>query len=79
MLREDMSPKPAYTALKELIKSKWWTKAAGKVNSQGQVQFRGFYGEYKLTFTTPDGQEVTGTFTIEKDKRDPVQVNLAKQ
>jgi len=48
-LRKDMTPKPAYDALKGLIKGKWWTTTEAAVDKDGQARFRGFYGDYRIT------------------------------
>lgn len=59
LLRDDFSPKPAYAALENLIAKKWQTKKSfdGKLS---QVDFSGFYGLYKLTYTV-------GGKTVSKD------------
>lgn len=49
LLRTDISPKPAYTALKNLIKEEWWTSLSGITNGAGQYSFRGFAGTYRIT------------------------------
>lgn len=49
LLREDMSPKPAYERLMQLIHQDWWTNINSKTNAQGKVITRGFYGQYLLT------------------------------
>lgn len=47
LVRKDMSPKPAYDALTELIKGKWWTGELKLTTDQaGRVRFRGFLGRY---------------------------------
>lgn len=48
LLRNDMSPKPAYTELYKLIKQKWWTRETAKTDETGRVKFRGFAGEYTV-------------------------------
>jgi len=48
-LRADMTPKPAYKALHQLVKGTWWTVASLKTDAQGQASFRGFRGTYRLT------------------------------
>ena len=40
--------KPNYFALKNLIKEKWHTKWKGKFSKE-KIEFRGFYGKYKVT------------------------------
>lgn len=55
LLRKDMSPKPAYNVLKKLIREDWWTETSLTTDASGTATFRGFYGEYELMITTPDG------------------------
>ena len=49
LLRFDMSEKPAYKRLKHLIKEVWTTNEELTADENGEVQFRGFYGEYEVT------------------------------
>ena len=49
LLRFDLSPKPAYFKIKELLNERWNTKAELITDSDGSVAFRGFYGEYEAT------------------------------
>jgi len=53
LLRKDMSPKPAYKVLKKLITEDWWTETSLDTDDDGLTTFRGFYGEYELTLSTP--------------------------
>ena len=46
LLREDLSEKPAYKALDELINREWNTSLSAEVS--GRLNFRGFYGEYEI-------------------------------
>lgn len=49
LLRKDMSPKPAYDALKRLIKQEWWTPPQSlRTDENGVVTIEGFLGEYEL-------------------------------
>ena len=49
LLRADMSPKPAYEALKRLVKEELWTKRRTmRTDSEGVLRFSGFMGDYKL-------------------------------
>jgi len=49
MLREDLSPKPVYEILRNLIRSRWTTKAKGRTDGSGRFSFRGFLGTYLVT------------------------------
>ncbi len=49
LLRKDMSPKPAYTALLDLVKKQWWTpKRKLMTDAKGQVDVEGFLGDYEI-------------------------------
>ena len=48
LLRFDMTPKPAYYAIKNLIEKKWHTENQIVTNENGKTSFRGFYGKYNL-------------------------------
>ncbi len=49
LLRADLSPKPAYERLLELIRQTWWTRAALLSNARGVCTFVGFLGDYEVT------------------------------
>ncbi len=48
LLRFDLSPKPAYERLKDLITKKWHTEETLVTDSEGRASFRGFYGAYEI-------------------------------
>ncbi len=63
LVREDMTPKPAYHALKQLIKRDWWySQGAPKRNKDGSLSIYGPEGSYELSV----GDRTVG-FTLEKD------------
>ena len=66
LLRFDLSEKPAFRMLKDLIHKEWHTTASCDSNADGKASFKGFYGEYKLT-VNHNGQ------TVEKE------INLSKK
>ena len=74
-LRTNMTPKPAYNQLKELIKGKWWTKTKTTLKSNGKASFRGFYGQYKVTANLA-GRRLTGTFRLDKNIKQPINVRM---
>ncbi len=50
LLRRDAFPKPAYDALLKLVKGEWWLPPTRMItDSDGQVTFEGFMGEYELS------------------------------
>ncbi len=55
LLRFDMTPKPAFYAIKNLIEKKWHTETTVTTNTDGKAQFKGFYGDYDLQIQTKDG------------------------
>jgi endo-1,4-beta-xylanase len=57
LLRADMSPKPAYERLQELIRRQWWTSTSGTTNAEGRFACRAFHGRHRLTVQWPDGRE----------------------
>jgi len=75
LVRDDMSPKPAYEELERLIKGKWWTQAETTVAAGGNTNFRGFLGQYEAT-TRIDGRKLTGTFQLDKTTKQTIDVRL---
>ena len=49
LFSRDMEPKPAYFALDDLINHEWRTNTCVKAGKDGEVEFRGFRGTYRLT------------------------------
>ena len=67
-LRKDLSPKPAYVELKNLVKRKWWTTMSLKTDGAGSADLRGFLGDYKVSVTSA-GKTVTREFTLGKGEK----------
>ena len=57
LLRRDMSPKPAYETLHNLINEKWATNVTVQTNDAGIASLRAFRGKYQFTMTLPDGRQ----------------------
>ena len=49
LLRFDLSPKPAYLRLCDLINRRWHTEATLETDKDGRCSLRGFFGRYRLT------------------------------
>jgi GH35 family endo-1,4-beta-xylanase len=64
LVRKDMSPKPAYRELRNLVKGKWWTRAAAETAADGIATFRGFLGEYTVTASVPGKDPVRQPFRL---------------
>ena len=77
LLREDLSPKPAYEELLRLVKGAWWTRVSAEADGEGRVQFRGFFGEYRAR-AEAGGKTLEGTFSLRRRKPEAVvEVRLA--
>jgi GH35 family endo-1,4-beta-xylanase len=76
LIRDDMSPKPAYEELQRLIKDKWWTQTETKIAADSRIHFRGFFGEYKASAQI-GGQKLTGNFWLDMSKKETIEVRLA--
>ena len=55
----DMKRKPSYEALDNLINHEWKTSLSTKVDAERNISFRGFRGDYKITYTNRKGESVT--------------------
>jgi GH35 family endo-1,4-beta-xylanase len=75
LLRADLTPKPAYQRLLQLIKGAWWTKTEVEADAAGNAHFRGFLGHYRLTVTTPTGA-VTQEMELAKGQANAVRITL---
>ena len=60
LLRKDMSPKPAYAALHDLVKNQWRThEQTLTTDARGQLTLRAYLGDYTLATPT-----TTASFTL---------------
>ncbi|MEX1088280.1 MAG: endo-1,4-beta-xylanase [Phycisphaeraceae bacterium] len=64
LLDKDYQPKPAFEALRKLIRETWSTRAAGRLGLDGTTAFRGYHGDYTLTLRWRDGRVATTTFSV---------------
>jgi len=76
LLRSDMSPKPAYDALRELIKGKWWTRTAIETGEDGKAELHGFFGTYKAA-VRHGGRLLEGRFALEPGTPATIEVALS--
>lgn len=63
----DMKPKASYFALDNLINHEWKTNLTVKAGKKGVIKFRGFKGNYKVSWTDADGNTVTKEFYLKDD------------
>jgi len=65
LLRNDLSPKPAYDMLWRLIQREWKTKAEGRTDGMGTLAFRGIHGQYRVRVEF-GGRKVEAEFHLGK-------------
>lgn len=70
LLDEKYEVTPEFLKLKELIKDKWTTKLSGKLADDGNLSFRGFFGDYEITVTPEGGKPIKATFSVRSDRED---------
>lgn len=75
LFRFDMTPKPAFLAIQNLIKKKWHTETALVTDTEGRAKMRGFYGTYVLTVETESGIE-TREISLSKDGKNNFEIIL---
>ncbi|MDI9431274.1 MAG: endo-1,4-beta-xylanase [Planctomycetota bacterium] len=75
LIRADMSPKPAYETLRELIKGKWWTRSTVDCEADGRAKVEGFRGEYEIT-AKYNGSKLAGRFSLAQAATGPAEVRL---
>src|SRR5690554_1506864 len=60
----EMVAKPAYYALDNLINNEWKTNLTAKPDKNGQIKFRGFKGNYRITWTDKQGNIQTKEYYL---------------
>jgi GH35 family endo-1,4-beta-xylanase len=78
LVRDDMTPKPAYEQLHDLIKGKWWTKAETETGANGQATLQGFYGQYQAEATVGN-RRLLRKFTLDKSTGTLLNVQMAEK
>ncbi len=56
LFTRDMQAKPACHALNDLINREWKTDMVVQASEDGRISFRGFRGNYRLSWTQPNGE-----------------------
>ena len=70
LVRFDMTPKPAYYAIRDLFHKTWRTDEETGTNDEGRAAVKGFYGQYEVTVHAGD-KTVTKTLDLSaKGKRE---------
>jgi hypothetical protein len=78
LLRADMSAKPAYKRLMQLIKGEWWTDVTTLTDADGQARLRTFWGSYRIEVRLDD-KILSGTFDLSRDTEIPITVQLVAE
>lgn len=74
LMHFDMTEKPSFKALKKLIHEDWHTKTVVAVKD-GKADFRGFYGDYKLTVHAGD-RTIPVEYRLSKHAKNDVTIKL---
>lgn len=64
LFTRDMQPKASYHVLNDLIHNEWKTRTVVRAGADGSVKFRGFPGQYKLTWKDASGTQRTASHTL---------------
>ena len=64
LLRADMTPKPAYTQLHELVTQEWRTDVKGTTDDEGLFTAEVYRGTYELSYDMPGAAERGGTVPL---------------
>jgi hypothetical protein len=72
LIRKDGSSKPAYDELVKLIKGNWWITPIKLItDTNGEIQFSGFFGEYEVAY----GRKQK-SFTIAKENATTIKIEF---
>lgn len=75
LLRADMTKKPAYNRLLNLVRNIWWTRGNIYTGDDGTARLRGFYGAYKLTIEK-EGKRVEAELHLARGLDNKLKVKL---
>ncbi len=75
LVRFDLTKKPAYNMLENLIKKEWHTETEITADANGKAAFKGFYGGYELEITA-DGKKINKTLNFTKNNVGEFEIKL---
>lgn len=75
LIRKDMTPKPVYQRLLELIQNRWRTVETQATDENGRARFRGYRGGYWIVVKIPGGQTVQQPFSLPEGS-EPVSLRI---
>jgi GH35 family endo-1,4-beta-xylanase len=67
LFTRQMEAKPAFYAMDNLINNEWKTNLKRKAKKNGEVKFRGFKGNYRVTWKDKSGKEKTAEFYLQNN------------
>jgi endo-1,4-beta-xylanase len=67
LFTRNMEPKPSFYAMNELINEEWKTNLVVKVKEEGEATFRGFKGEYIVSWKDKNGKLQQSKFYLKED------------
>lgn len=71
LFHKDLTPKKSALMLKKLFSEIWHTDLSGKTNKNGEIEFRGFYGDYEAVI---NGK--TYNFGIHKNSETNIEIEI---
>ena len=75
LIRKDMTPKPAYLVLNNLINNEWWTQDTLTVADGGMINMIGFFGDYSIHIIDNE-RTYEGKFELKKVQDKPINIVL---
>lgn len=76
LVDEEYRPKPVYERLDQMINHEWKTLSNGELEAEGIYRFRGFFGQYTGTLTTPEGQTESFQFQLFENDQTPIVIRV---
>lgn len=77
-VRKDMSPKPVYDRMVELIRKQWWTREEGRTDESGYFRVNAFYGSHRVTVERPDGRTIPTDVQWERGNENGINLHLIR-
>lgn len=76
LIREDMTPKPLYQRLLNLVRKEWSTNAYTTSDEEGRTRLCCFFGTHRVEVTLDSGLILNGSFTLSRRGDRAVEVVL---
>ena len=76
LLHQDMTPKPAFERLADLVRHQWWTSLDAVTDEKGLCSMRGFCGQYRLTAQLSSSQKITSDSVFGHNRSNQVTLRI---